>query len=141
MFYVILEKKYIAVILTKRGLNTPILNSTLIMKEEKVCYLSLMSIYGMAGFVGYSTPCIPDHQLVIVSYTSKQRFMKQMPGNIFNHSSVTGEDGFSVDYLVLLEYLLFLKWFCDRCTNVTLMYIGFPIFVYCSFFIFKCFSL
>ena len=56
----------------------------------------------MARLIRNCAPCIPNHQLVIVANTTKQRLVQQMPGNVLHNGGVSCKDGFGVDDLVLL---------------------------------------
>ncbi len=42
------------------------------------------------------------HELLVVGYRSKEGLVKQVPGDVFHHSSVTGEDSLRIHYLPLL---------------------------------------
>ena len=44
------------------------------------------------------------HELLVICYRSKEWLMKQVPGDIFHHSSMTGEDRLCINYLPLLWY-------------------------------------
>lgn len=42
------------------------------------------------------------HKLLVVCYRSKERLVKQMPRDVFNHSTVTGKDRLCIYYPALL---------------------------------------
>ena len=45
------------------------------------------------GFVRVVGSRVPNHQLLVIGHGTEQRFVQQMPGNIFNNGRVTVIDG------------------------------------------------
>ena len=68
-----------------------------------------MGVNRVARLVTHGAPRIPNHQLVVVADASEEGLVKQMPGHVFHNGSVSGEDGLSVDDLVLLKWLIMIN--------------------------------
>ena len=48
------------------------------------------------GAASVAVSRVPNHQLLIVSHGTEERFVQQVPGYIFDDSRVTRKDGFSI---------------------------------------------
>lgn len=56
-----------------------------------------MSIDSVRWFGRVVNSCVPNHELLIVSDGSEERFMEQVPSYVLNDGGVTGKDVLGVD--------------------------------------------
>lgn len=70
--------------------------------EEKMKHLKCHTCTNLCRLFHIVTESYLHHELLVVCYRSKEGLVKQVPGHVLYHSSVTGEDGLSIDDLALL---------------------------------------
>ena len=67
--------------------------------EAEAVDLCGVGVYRVGRLVVRRRPLVPDHQLLIVGNRPEQRLVEEMPCNVLDHGSVSGEDCFGINDL------------------------------------------